>query len=783
MQPDDQRQEPVQPAKAAFWYGLVIPLGVVVVALKLWRVVDRGEAAAWWAAPDLLRPDVLMVAGFAAVGWVVVKLAARRRFEHVALGMMQAVAVVWAALEVLANHFYQVTGSTFDLHLLVFSVGRLDETWDVIISEATAASLGLMGFVVAVLVTLPWGLWLWARQQQDDDDEPVGPRKLPSRFVGGWLAGAVACVGLAFVPPVGEDYTAFGRATVVNMLLSVQDVRITDEIREKADRQPLTDLEPELSDDAEQHPQNVVILVLESTRAQSMTVYDPEMETTPFLADLAEKSTVADRAYSTVPHTSKALVAMLCGVEPQLRMPITEAQPGGLPARCIADLLGRLGYQSVFLQSATERFEDRPGLTDNMGYDDFIPLERMDSSDYERSNYFGYEDAIMLPYARQWHEQRDDGPFLSTYLTLTPHHDYLAPKRRYGRHQFVDGVDEDDKLNRYKNTLYYVDQFTEELIEQYRKLGHYDDTLFVIMGDHGEAFGEHGRTQHDNVIWEEGLHVPLLIYDPSNPEGERIDYPVSQIDLVPTILDRLGIDVQGEEFPGKPIEETHEDRVVYGHCWYERRCMARIGHRLKYIDHFGQRAPEVYDLHEDPWEENNLADEKQDEIRQWRADLYGWREGVNAMYRDAQQDHTEDAILDEAPEDITDQQFVLGDFARHLGYEIDVDELRRGRRVSVTHYFEVVDDIPEGWSLFVHGESGGQMMNLDHVPVDGMLPLDQWEPGTVVANEHSFRVPQDWSAGEFTLYLGIYHRDRGRVPVEGPSDGDRRAVVFEKPLR
>ncbi len=768
-----RRIRPRNADESAFFWGLVVPLGVLVLAFKIWRVVERGEIAAWWAAPDLIRSDFFAVAAFAALGVAALRGIAQR---SIALAVMQVFAVVWGALEVIANHFFMVTGSTLDLHLVLFSLGRADETFSVVSSETPIGSWALLGAVLAILIILPWVLRARAQRGEPISDAAVERRDPRIAAVVG-----LGCVIFALLPPLGEDYAVFGRANLANMALSLQDVRVTGIADATVERRALDDLNLVETDAVDDGPRNVALIILESTRAQSMTVYDESMETTPFLADLAEKSTVADRAYVTVPHTSKALVGILCGLEPRLRMPITEAMPGGLPARCLADLLSDEGFSSVFLQSATERFEDRPGLVDNMGYDDFIPLERMDSEGYEEANYFGYEDAIMLPYSEEWISEYGDNRFLATYLTLTPHHDYLAPER-YGRFDFVDG---DDELNRYKNTIYYVDQFTRELVEQYRELGVYDDTLFVIVGDHGEGFEEHGRSQHDNVIWEEGVHIPLIFYDPGRAEGERLSHPVSQIDVVPTILDWLGYDIEGGDPPGMPVWDSHADREVYAHCWYERRCMARIGERWKYIDHFGQRGPEVYDLLEDPREERNLASEKAEERRIWRAELYGWRESVNELYRREQTDHVDDHILDEVPDDIVELDFELGEFARYRGYELNRETFRSGQRVTVTHYFEVLSAIPGGWNLFVHGEAGSDRLNLDHVPVDGLHPLDEWEPGTVVADEHAFRIPRTSSGEDFRLYLGIWHRDDGRVPIFGEveTDGDRRALIVEKPVR
>ena len=770
--------KPRNAEELAFGWGVIVPLGLLVLSFKVWRIVERGEISIWWAAPDLVRSDIMAVLAFAALGWAALRGVSRPIHRTVVLATAQFIAVIWGALEVIANHFFSVTGSTFDLHLLIFSLGRIDETFSVVTSEVSVASWALLAGVVTVLLLSCWVVRAWAKRQQGWEQSPGA---LNRRGVVLAVLVAMGCALLAMAPPMGEDYSAFGRANVANMALSVQDVRVTGAAEAAMDRRSLENLMIAGPEEGHDGPSNVAIILLESTRAQSMTVYDEAMKTTPFLANLADESTVADRAYVTVPHTSKALVGTLCGLEPRLRMPITEALPGGLPARCLADLLAEEGYRSVFFQSATERFEDRPGLVDNMGYHDFVPLEQMDSGGYEEANYFGLEDAIMLPYSRAWHEARDESaPFLTTYLTLTPHHDYLAP-RRYGRFEFV----EDDELNRYKNTLYYVDQFTRELMEQYQELGLYEDTLFVIVGDHGEAFEEHGRSQHDNVIWEQGVHIPMLFYDPSNPEGRRLEYPVSQIDVVPTILEWLGYEVERGEYPGKAVWDSHADRTVFSHCWYERRCMARIGHRWKYIDHFGQRGVEVYDLLEDPRESRNLAAEKKDEVRSWRAELYGWRESVNDLYRREQTDEIDDYIYDELPDGVIEHRFELGDFARHLGYEIDMEELRRGQRVSITHYFEALSSIPTGWELFIHGVSEPDMLNLDRVPLEGMHPLDEWEPGTIIADQYSFRIPRNWSVGDFILYLGIYHPDQGRVPIHGEveTDGEDRAIVFEKPFR
>jgi arylsulfatase A-like enzyme len=66
----------------------------------------------------------------------------------------------------------------------------------------------------------------------------------------------------------------------------------------------------------------------------------------------------------------------------------------------------------------------------------------------------------------------------------------------------------------------------------------------VILGDHGEGFGEHGLKQHDNTIYDEGLHIPFLIHDPRRPESRRIEAPVTELDVLPTMADLLGFRIR-----------------------------------------------------------------------------------------------------------------------------------------------------------------------------------------------------------------------------------------------
>jgi phosphoglycerol transferase MdoB-like AlkP superfamily enzyme len=147
---------------------------------------------------------------------------------------------------------------------------------------------------------------------------------------------ALALASLSLVAGSGGGASkSFSRDAVVNVFFSgVQRARLENATRDidTAARKPPLDTRLGLTEQTQKR--NVVLIHLESVRARSVTPYNEDIKTTPFLDDLVQKSLMAERAYTVVPHTSKAITAVNCGIEPHLVRAITETEPGGIPARC-----------------------------------------------------------------------------------------------------------------------------------------------------------------------------------------------------------------------------------------------------------------------------------------------------------------------------------------------------------------------------------------------------------------------------------------------------------------
>jgi lipoteichoic acid synthase len=253
----------------------------------------------------------------------------------------------------------------------------------------------------------------------------------------------------------------------------------------------------------------------------------------------------------------------------------------------------------------------------------------MSKEGFEETNYFGYEDNIMLDPSREWLEENGGEPFLATYLTATGHHQYVVP-HRYGKKKFV----EDGEFNRYLNTMRYQDFFLMNLFAQYKDLGLYEDTIFIVLGDHGEGFDEHGLKQHDNTIYEEGLRIPFVIHQAGRWEGgEWIEPAVSEMDVLPTVADLLGYRIEGDTYPGASMLDPPEHRTLRASCYHVRTCLASIEDGEKYIYHYGNRADEYFDLSEDPRERHNIIESQSEEkIEALRNDLLRWEGRVEASY-------------------------------------------------------------------------------------------------------------------------------------------------------
>ncbi len=748
----------IKSTTAAFVLGIWLTTTIMTIAFRAIRVFRRGRINDIVLGFDVYKSDILFLLSGLLLGLLVLYLLRKRNvLTTIFLGVSVFLSLIITIVEAIAFRFFGATGSTIDFSLMYYTFENFEETRDVLQSETPVWLIVLLGILGVLYILLPLGIHLlWKKM--------VGGKGKDRSIVFPIVLGVVGSLLLllAFFPPIKEPSLAFAKNATLHVITTGVKSSLADD---KTTVAPANFNTSKIDIDGTSKT-NVVFIILESTRASATSVYNPEMKTTPFLNELASKSVVAKRAYSVVPHTSKALTSSLCGIPPNLRMTITEATEGGLPGNCLAKLLKRKGYRTSFFQSATKRFEGRPTLVKNMGYKDFYPSERFSKKGFEKANYFGREDDIMLKPSLKWLQQnKSKGPVFMTYLTLTPHHNYDAPKR-YG---FEEYVKDDKQFNRYLNTIHYVDQFTKNVVQMFKDEGIYKDTLFVIYGDHGEGFGEHGRKQHDNVIWEEGTKIPLMFYKVGAfPGGKKINNVTTQLDIVPTTLSILGFETKNGKFAGDDVLPDPVDRTVFSYCWYDKRCIAIRNGSKKYIYHFDQQVDEFYDLDLDPDEKNNIIDSLNDP-KSWVNKGLAWRDSVNAVYKGHYRNQIEDYVSKLPPKMENKVDFKFENYVKLIGYDLDPKgPYYPGKRVKVTTHWQVLKPVPKKYLMFTHGYPKGVKRQIfDHVPINGFYPVDEWQAGDFITDEHEIRI-SGATKDEYYLAYGIYRKKpKRRMNVNG----------------
>jgi arylsulfatase A-like enzyme len=185
-------------------------------------------------------------------------------------------------------------------------------------------------------------------------------------------------------------------------------------------------------------------------------------------------------------------------------------------------------------------------------------------------------------------------------------------------------------IERYKQTISYTDKYIEALYAEFSRLGLAEKTIFCVVGDHGEAFGEHGLHGHERIAFEENLRLPWVIRAPSLIEpGGRIVGPVSSIDLTPTILALLGFETDMVDFDGlNVINRAPAQRKVYFSSWMRQGPAGYVSGSSKYIYDPMSKMLFFYDLSTDPFELNRLevAEQQKEkivvEILEWRKNTF-----------------------------------------------------------------------------------------------------------------------------------------------------------------
>jgi hypothetical protein len=379
----------------------------------------------------------------------------------------------------------------------------------------------------------------------------------------------------------------------------------------------------------------------------------------------------------------------------------------------------------------------------------------------KKVNYFGYGDEVMLEPTRRWLAEEAKEPFFAAYLTNTTHHPYGTPPGFEKREFAPPG-----RFNDYLNSIRSTDEVLERLVRLYRDAGVWERTVFIVVGDHGEAFGEHGMRLHDNIMYDEGLRVPLVIRAPGQA-GTSIPGPLNQLAIVPTALDLLGYDIAEGSYVGSSIFQRPVEPSLFSTCYQSALCAATIRGDKKLIYYFGDRPPLLFDLSSDSQERRNIAADFPAEVDLWSRETVDWKLAVRETHRDSGKPMLSRYVRDSPQPVDHPMRAVFGGFIELRGYTLKKRKVRRERRLKIHYFFKVLKPIPPRYRLRVRGSAGWQERRYNHVPVRGLYPLREWRPGEYIEDVDKLKVRSSWRADSMDLCMELVDEQERPVPVTG----------------
>jgi hypothetical protein len=426
----------------------------------------------------------------------------------------------------------------------------------------------------------------------------------------GIIVTAVGCAGVARVDTRGLHRSAVG-ALLATSLPRVAAEPATIDWRSSpyaatASPESLMPLAGSLAG------RNVVLIVLESTAARHLGLYGAPTDPMPHLTGLARDSIVFNRAYSVYPESIKGLFATLCSRYPAFDVPPEVLRD--VPCASLARTLKDAGYQTSLFHSGRFMYLGMEAIIQDRGFD---VLEDAGAIGGRVDSSFGVDEASTVERMLGWIDSlnRKDRFFL-TYLPIAGHHPYASE----GGGPFEGSGD----FPAYLNALHEGDAALGTLLQGLRARRLDEHTLFIVFGDHGEAFGEHpGNFAHTLFIYDENVRVPYFIAAPGRIVGQvRVDRPASVVDTAPTVLHLLGLGEQSVH-QGSSLLLPNPRMALY-YTDYSLGWLGLTDGCWKYLHELDTGRSQLFDTCTDPTERHDRAREFPDRIAGYRERLKAW---------------------------------------------------------------------------------------------------------------------------------------------------------------
>ncbi len=449
-----------------------------------------------------------------------------------------------------------------------------------------------------------------------------------------------------------------------------------------------------MTPDATKNRPNVLILMMDATRATRLSCYGYPKATTPNLDQLAAQGVLYEQAIAPAPWTLESTASLFTGLYPSQHGTNFDHQFLEPQFTTLAEMLTAHDYQTA-LFGTVEWISDLFGMTrgfqSRTNYAQGLPWLRRyfkKTTKFEKalryirwtlySNRYGKMTHEALHDMRRWFQQTHQAnrPFFVMAHLADPHWPWYfhpkttqvsGPKRPRilapDAHRFIAGevsFSEADLtlMNEYYDgEIRFLDDYLGKALGWLEANGHLEDTIVLVFSDHGEEIGDHGLLGHGWSVYEPELRVPMIIHHPTYfTGGQRITEPVQSVDVFPTVMELAGVDrgtvpnplfgrsLLPDKVRANPRPFTISERLAPSVRRFERLMpnfdTTRIKRQLRGLR---QRGPgykliwgsdgkhELYNLAHDPHELTDLAEREPEQLKALLAQLQQWQDSLGAV--------------------------------------------------------------------------------------------------------------------------------------------------------
>jgi arylsulfatase A-like enzyme len=423
----------------------------------------------------------------------------------------------------------------------------------------------------------------------------------------------------------------------------------------------------ELLNTQKKKPTNVILISLDTLRADHLGCYGYSRDTSPNIDNLSKDSVLFNSCYSTAPSTLIAHMSLMTSLNPKSHRVYNDKAGDTLSPEflTLADVLRGHGYYCGaftgsglvsaifgFSKGFDEYHEDRYSIFKGNSAENSLESVSNWLSHNSDKKFF-----LFLHTYQPHNPYKNNSSFGKTYLSedslwqeinIIKHlrdlesenpASYPAELKNWPRQILENNLFKFRKLSRderqnvvdlYDGEIRHTDEYlVKPLLGELKRLNIYENTMIILLSDHGEGFQDHKMWEHGVQLYNELIRVPLIIKYPSSKfKGKRVDKSVGLIDVLPSILEELGIELH-EQFEGKHIEDIIDgtedlDRICYAEARAAGRIVALVRGHDKLIFNGAPKSIyrfigvpsqiEYYDLDKDPSENNNIEVESQTDL-------------------------------------------------------------------------------------------------------------------------------------------------------------------------